>query len=63
MEKFTLTITYSNDDFKVAATETIKGQTLVELCSRFPLIIVQLSEKIAREKLLKQSEDDDDIPF
>lgn len=64
MEKYALTITYSNDDFKVAAIETIEGQTLIELCARFPLIIVQLSQKIALEKERKKFfQGDDDIPF
>lgn len=59
-KRFLLTISYSTEDFKVAAVETIQGDTLIEICARLPLIVARIADfEKEKEKVIE----DDDIPF
>lgn len=64
-EHYTLTLSYGNIEKPVRIVETIKGSSLIEICSKFPLMVAQIVKKLADEERAKSINNivDDDIPF
>lgn len=61
MKKFKLMLYRSSEEIPASNIEVIEGDSLIEICSKFPLLIAQISERIMKEELAKVI--DDDIPF
>ncbi len=63
VKKYQLSINVS-EGFKTTISETVEGNSLIELASKIPLCLLKIVELVKeREKNERERQEDDDIPF
>lgn len=63
-KKFELVITVREiGSFRIDHHCTIHADSLIELCAKIPLSILEIAEKLKDEELIELRMQNDDIPF
>lgn len=61
-KKIELTMTVRDEkSFKIDSCNTIKGDSLIEICAKFPLVIADIARTLQEENARELV--DDNIPF
>ena len=64
MKQFKLTLMWCEpESFKYKQVDTIEADDLIELLTKFNIVLINLQRIIHKEELLELRMKDDDIPF